>query len=202
MRHYNICVSLILLLLLASCVRSPTWRKAKAKEQLAEIVAAYPDLIKVKDSVRIDTVRTSYYIDKVLFDTLYMNKAYNAIDTVLAHDMDTVFVPLKARSAQLRKDIRIECTAENLITPIHIDTLGVIFKVAYKGNKQIVWAEISKDQINKVIHTTDIVPCPECPEITMWQLVKKYWPFFIFMLIPWLLILLLLSVWLFKKFAI
>jgi hypothetical protein len=183
------------LLVLASCTVS----RHTAEKRIAKYLKNYPDLIDTNTVVKSDTIRDTLTIHKHIHDTTKVNKAYSTIDSLINLldqncPKDTLIIK------EIIHKIHNTCTAESLLKPIRIDTLGVSVMVEFYDNEMIVDIVQIKETIKKETVKTIVVPCPDCSQ-TLWQWFKAQPLMVGILLIPWIIILVVFCLRLLKKFS-
>jgi hypothetical protein len=136
----------ILALTLAACVRTPEQAARKVKN----LVERFPGIVdsKVVTKIKRDTIIKTVYIDRIIKDTAKATATYTAIDTILLNGgVDTLIIE------KIRYKIQGQCTAENLLPGVAVDTLGVKLRIRYKGNEQIINLEAINSEITTEIET-------------------------------------------------
>lgn len=136
----------ILALTLAACVRTPEQAARKVKN----LVERFPSIVdtSVVTKIKRDTIIKTVYIDRIIKDTAKAAATYTAIDTILLNGgVDTLIIE------KIRYKIQGQCTAENLLPGVAIDTLGVKLRIRYKGNEQVINLEAMNTEIKTEIET-------------------------------------------------
>jgi len=139
-----ICLSCLALL---GCVRTPK----QAANRIHNLIERFPGVIDTTKvtTVTHDTIIKTVYIDRIVKDTAKVSATYDAIDTILINGgVDTLIIE------KIRYKIQGQCTAENLLPEYAIDTLGIMLKIRYKGNEQIINLEAKQIEVNT---TTKII---------------------------------------------